>query len=370
MSKIKFFRTFNKRGKFDSIFEKLKIDVNNKILEVYDKKRQDCENNEILKIIWKDKSKQFGKCSREIHDILNHLYSIGQNERFFVHEEWKNLLNYLKRFSIIWVIRSAYYILCTFFIENKRWKRLINIWENINYKWSDNDTDYLKYIIRTISDPEKKSLMTYFLSKIKDVKVEKKLKKLGKNPTQFDLLLQQCRKGQIMLTNALDLDGSSWFFRELTQAISGSRWCHSLIVSDIIKDKNWLIKDLKIIQSTLDGGVHEISFKKYIKENYSKSDFLVASFPRSKTDSIVLNAKNHIWQKYDRLIMILDVIFWWDTKLFWKNVKNINKTYCTALVFDAMKKSGCEVPFPHVMPADILLSNWLTPEYACYCDKF
>ena len=129
------------------------------------------------------------------------------------------------------------------------------------------------------------------------------------------------------------------------------------------------MKDLKIIQSTLNWWVHEISFKEYIKKNYSKSDFLLASLPKDKTDPIILNAKKHIWQKYDRMAMILDIITWWDFKYLWKNIQDINKTYCTALVFDAIRKSWCDVPKLHLTPSDILLVRDLTPEYACYCDK-
>jgi hypothetical protein len=47
----------------------------------------------------------------------------------------------------------------------------------------------------------------------------------------------------------------------------------------------------------------------------------------------------------------------------------VNKTYCTALIFDAMKKSDYDIPESHLTPADILSVEDLTLEYACYCDK-
>jgi hypothetical protein len=52
-----------------------------------------------------------------------------------------------------------------------------------------------------------------------------------------------------------------------------------------------------------------------------------------------------------------------------KNIKDINKTYCTGLIFDAMKESKCDVPESHLTPSDILLAKKLTLEYACFCDE-
>ena len=320
-----------------NVFEKIKIHINNWILDIY--------NIELNK-------------NHNDYEIIEK-----------THEERKNVIKCLKKIRIIWTIKSTYSFLFLFFTTKKPFRRIINIWKSIKYEWNDKDRKFIEYTIKTTSNPESKSIITYFLWKIKDKKMIKILKKLNKKPDQYTLLLQQCKKGDIMLTNALNTDWSSSLFKELTQAVSGSRRCHSLIVSDIIKDKDWLIKDLKIIQSTLNWGVHEISFKEYIKNNYSKSDFLLASFPKNKRESIILNAKNHIWQKYDRISMILDIITWWDSKDSWKNIQNINKTYCTALIFDAAKKSGCNIPKHHLTPSDILLIKDLTPKYACYCDK-
>ena len=364
------FNLIYKKDKHPQSFEKIQKNVNTLILEAYN---INAKNHKFIeytnKIILKNRLKQFSECSKEIQDTLKIIYSIELNERFFVHKEWSNLQKCLRKVRLIWAIKSTYYILYSYFTKGKRQRRIINIWENIQYKWNDSDADYLEHAIKSISNPEKKSIITYLLSKIKDKKMEKKLKKLGKNPSQLDLLLQQCKKWQIMLTNWLNTDGSSWFFKELTQTVSGSRRCHSLIISGVIKDKKWLVKDLRVIQSTLNGWVHEISFRKYIKENYSESDFLVASLPKNKITPIILNAKNHIWQKYDRLAMILDIVTWWDFKYLNKDIQDINKTYCTALVFDAIWKSGYDIPKSHLTPSDILLIKDLIPEYACYCDK-
>lgn len=355
------------------VFEKIKNYTSNWILEVYNTNTQDYEDfteyKVIQKIIKKNWLKNFSECSEEFQNTIKIIYWIEESERFLLHNERRKLLRYLKKFRLIWAIKSTYSILCLFFTREKRHRRLINIWKNIGYKWIDKDKKYLETIINQISTPEKKSEMAYLLWKIKDKKIKKKMKKFGKKPDQLELLLQQCKRWEIMLTNWLNLDWSSSLFKELTQAVSGSRRCHSLIISDVIKDKHWTVKDLKVIQSTLNGWVHEITFRKYIKENYSKSDFLLASFPEDKVEQIILNAKNHIWQKYDRISMILDIVTWGDFKYLWKDIQDINKTYCTALVFDAVWKSGYDIPKSHLTPSDILLIKDLIPEYACYCDK-
>ena len=357
-----------------NVFDKFRKFTNNDIIDVYNMTIMDMDINKaeykiIEKIIKKNKLKSFSECSQEMQDTLRLLCGIKEAEIFLMHKERRNLLKSLKRVRLIWVLKSVYSILYLFFTGKRKFRRIINIWKNIDYGWNDNDFSYLESLVKDVPNPEKKSEIVYLLWKIKDKKIRKKFKKFGKTPTQLDLLLQQCKKWQIMLTNALNLDGNSSLFKDLTQAVSWSRRCHSLIISDVIRDKHKIVKDLKIIQSTLNWWVHEISFKEYIKKNYSKSDFLLASLPKDKTDPIILNAKKHIWQKYDRMAMILDIITWWDFKYLWKNIQDINKTYCTALVFDAIRKSWCDVPKLHLTPSDILLVRDLTPEYACYCDK-
>ena len=355
------------------IFQNIKNYTNNWIAETCNmniKSYKDSKEYEtIQKITKKNWLKSFSECSEEVKDTIKIVYWMEESEKLFMHKERKNFLKCLKKIRLIWAIKSAYAVLCLFFTKEKSHRRIINIWKNISYEWIDKDEKYLESTIKSISNPEKKSIIAYLIGKIKDKKTKKKFKKLGKNPNQFDLLLQQCKKWQIMLTNGINLDWTSSLFKDLTQAVSWSRRCHCLIISDVIKDKYWIIKDLKVIQSTLNWWVHEISFKKYIKENYSKSDFLLASFPKDKRNPIILNAKNHIWQKYDRIAMILDIITWWDFKYLWKEIKDVNKTYCTALIFDAIKKSDYNIPKSHLTPADILSVEDLTPEYACYCDK-
>lgn len=354
----------------NNVFDKIKNYTCNWIFETYSMDIKSRYKYEILqKIINKNWLKDFSNCSDEVKTTIKIVYWMVEIERIFIYKEWKHLLKCLRKFRLIWAIKSAYSILFLFFTKEKCHKRIINIWRNINYKWIDNDSQHLESIIKQTSNPEKKSIITYLLWRIKDKRMIKKFSKLWRKPSQFELLLQQCKKWQIMLTNALNPDWSSSFFKELTQAISWSRRCHCLIISDVLKDKNWIVKDLKIIQSTLDWWVHEILFKKYIKENYSKADFLLASFPKDRKNPIILNAKNHIWKKYDRIAILLDIITWWDFKYLWKNLQDVNKTYCTALVFDALEKSKYNVPRTHLTPSDILLVENLTPEYACYCDK-
>ncbi|MBQ5945570.1 hypothetical protein IJL65_04195 [bacterium] len=52
----------------------------------------------------------------------------------------------------------------------------------------------MKYIINKIKDPERRSKLAYLLGKIKDKKIKKKFGRFGRELTQFDLLLQQCKK--------------------------------------------------------------------------------------------------------------------------------------------------------------------------------
>lgn len=357
-----------------NIFDECRKFTNDSILDVYNMNIMNIDIDKaeykiIERIIKKNKLKSFSECSQEMQDTLKLLCWIKKSETFLISKERKNLLKSLRKINFISVLKSVYSILHLFFTRKRKFKRIINIWKNISYRWNNNDLLYLESLVRDVPNPEKKSEIVYLLWKIKDKKIRKKFKKFGKIPTQLDLLLQQCKKWQIMLTNALNLEGNSSLFKDLTQAVSWSRRCHSLIISDVIRDKHKIVKDLKIIQSTLNWWVHEISFKEYIKKNYSKSDFLLASLPKDKADPIILNAKNHIWEKYDRIAMILDIITWWDFSYSWKNIKDINKTYCTALVFDAIWKSWCDVPRLHLTPSDILLVKDLTPEYACYCDK-
>ena len=322
----------------------------------------------IQKFLRKNGLQEVWNCSEEMQDALKILCWIENAERSFFRKERKRLLDSMRSFRILWGIKSAYSILYLFFTKKKSHKRIINIWENINYDWIDGDISYIKYMLKKIQNPERRSKVAYLLWKIKDKRIKRKFNKINKLPTQFDLLLQQCKKWQIMLTNWLNLNGSSSIFKDLTQVVSGCRWCHCLIISDVIRDKNWIVSDLMVIQSTLDSWVHEISFKKYIWENYSKSDFLLASFPRRKINPIILNIKNHIWQKYDKISMILDILAWGDVNSV-KSLHDINKTYCAGLIFDAMKKSRCDVPESHLTPSDILLAKELTLEYACFCDE-
>ena len=306
-------------------------------------------------------------CSVDAKNYVEMICWLKEIERVFIQNERKLFLKKLSHFRFLWAIKSIYLILTHFFAKKKRYRRIINVWQNIDYNWNIADENYLRHAIKTVSLPEQKSKITYLLSKNKDKRMINKFKKKWKIPTQLDLFLQQCRKWQIILTNGLDVDGNSSFFKEITQAVSGSRWCHSMIISDVIRWKDWLVSDLKIIQSTLNWWVHETWFRQYISENYSKSDFLVASLPKRRRLPIILNAKAHMGEKYDRMAMILDIISWWDAKFVWDS-SFVSKTYCSALVFDEVKKAYCHVPYYHITPSDILLIDWITPEYACYCD--
>ena len=279
----------------------------------------------------------------------------------------------IMEWDISWAISWFLNIITSYFTRKER-GRVIDIGKGINYEWDERDVKYLESAIATVLEPEKRSELTYLLSKIKDKHMKESLKeKWLENPSQFDLFLQQCEPGQIMLTNALDLEWWSSSFKFATQAVSWARRCHALIIEDVIKDNDWRITDAKIIQSTLKWGVHETTLKKYISENYSSSDLLLANVPEDSRKSLINSAKSKIGQKYDKISIVTDSILWdaldwfewWIVSVPWKN-----KAYCSELVFDAMEKSWIRMPEPHMSPSDLLLSDEVSPQYTCYCDKF
>ena len=255
----------------------------------------------------------------------------------------------------------------------------------MDYEWNEWDFEYLQAAIETDLDPEQRSKFTYLISKIKDKRMKNDLSwKWIENPSSFDLLLQQLKPWQIMLTNALDSEWSSSSFKYATQAVSWSRWCHSLIISDVIRNSNWVVTDAKIIQSTLKWWVHETTLKDYVKSSYSAADFLLADLPEWKSDEVINNARNKIWEKYDRISIVTDSILWTDVDRWyspedwnWDFIDNVrwnilwnNKAYCSELVFDAIEKSGLKMPKPHMSPSDLLMTDEIIPQYACYCDRF
>ena len=268
------------------------------------------------------------------------------------------------------------------FLGRKKQGRVIDLWKDISYEGdesNENDLKYLETSIDMVLDPEKRSELTYLLWKIKDKKMKNELKGID-NLSQFDLFLQQCKPWQIMLTNALDLDGSSSSFKYATQMASWWRWCHALLVSNVVRDSSWRVIDCDIVQSTLKWWVHEISLKKYISENYSSADLLLADLPENKSEEVIRNARARKGEKYDKISIVSDSVLWFDADMWWddsgllgtlwNNVLGKNKAYCSELVFDAMEKSWLKMPEPHMSPCDLLMTDKIRPQYACYCDKF
>ena len=196
---------------------------------------------------------------------------------------------------------------------------MTNLWKWLDYAWDESDFEYLESAIDTVLDPEQRSKLTYLLSKIKDKRTKEDLKeKWVENPSQFDLLLQQLKPWQVMLTNGLNESEWKWtIFDGAIQTVSGSRWCHSLIIEDVIKDSNWRIIDADIIQSTykwVDNhkwGVHKTKLKTYVQEKFSSADFLVADLNLS--DSGKKNFVNYANEKenqpYDPVSVVTDTIF-------------------------------------------------------------
>lgn len=317
-------------------------------------------------------------CSESLNNSVRSIFWNKKeldNQGVWFEQQKVEIVQNVMKWDFVWAVNSFIKIIKWFLNRRKKW-RVIWLWKDINYDWDEKDVEYLESAISTVLDSEKRSALTYLLSRIKDKQVKQSLRdKWVENPSQFDLFLQNCKPGQVMLTNALDLDWWSSSFKIATQIASWWRWCHALIVSDIIKDDNWVITDAKIIQSTLKWWVHETTLKDYISKNYSSSDLLLADVSEDKREKLVDSARIRIGQKYDRVSIVTDSVLWmdfdswesWDLRwnLLWKN-----KSYCSELVFDAIKDTWLSLPEPHISPSDLLLTEDISPQYACYCDKF
>jgi hypothetical protein len=95
---------------------------------------------------------------------------------------------------------------------------------------------------------------------------------------------------------------------------------------------------------------------------------------------VIRNARARKGEKYDKISIVSDSVLWFDADMWWddsgllgtlwNNVLGKNKAYCSELVFDAMEKSWLKMPEPHMSPCDLLMTDKIRPQYACYCDKF
>jgi len=350
--------------------------------------------NWLIDVIGEKVWKKFSDCSEwmqsNVRDIISNEGELKQKSHWF-EEQKKELIQNIIQWNFPWAVSSFIGLVKSFFGMKQSWK-VTNIWKWLDYVWDESDFEYLVSAIDTVLDPEQRSKLTYLLSKIKDKRTKEDLKeKWVENPSQFDLLLQQLKPWQIMLTNGLNESEWKWtIFDSAIQTVSGSRWCHSLIIEDVIKDSNWRIIDANIIQSTYkwvynhEWGVHKIKLKEYVQGRFSSADFLVADLPEDKREKVIQYANEKEGQPYDPVSVVSDTIFWMDfDKWFspeewnWNFMDNIkwnllwnNKAYCSELVFDAMEKSGLKLPQPHVSPSDLLMTDELTPQYACYCENF
>lgn len=339
--------------------------------------------NWLLDAIWDRAWKKIWDCSKWLQNtarqIIGEEDELRQESHSFDNQKSK-IAQCLLNWDFSWAVSNFIGIVQSFFNRKNKW-RVINLWKWLDYEWDEWDFEYLQSAIDTVLDPEQRSKFTYLISKIKDKRMKNELSWKGiENPSSFNLLLQQCKPWQVMLTNALDSEWNSSNFKYATQAVSWSRWCHALFISEVIKDSNWVIIDAKIIQSTLKWWVYETKLKDYIKSNYSAADFLLADLPKWKSDEVINNARYKIWEKYDRISIVTDSIFWgdidksydvggWSTNIK-SNLLWNNKAYCSELVFDAMEKAWLKMPEPHMSPADLLMTDQITPQYACYCDNF
>lgn len=250
-----------------------------------------------------------------------------------------------------------------------KFKRKINIWNNISYEADKNDKNYIINAINTTSDSEKRSELTYLLGKIIDEETKEKLtEKWLENPSQFQLFLQNCKPWQLILTNG-ESKWSKWHetFSKATQIVSWSRWCHAAVISNV-KEENWIIVDATLVQATWTW-IGEVSLKEYFQKEYKDWDLLLWSFlPPEKGDEIVNHCKSYIWNKYSQKNLIADTIF---NNLDDKKIKKQDKNkYCSELVFTWMQESWLTLPEPHTTPADLLSTPDIKPEYCCYCDNF
>lgn len=341
--------------------------------------------NWLIDVIWDKAWKKISDCSEWLQNTVREIIWTEdelRQESYWFEDQKRELIQSIMNWDFSWAVNGFISVARLFFDRKRKW-RVIDLWKWLDYEWSEWDFEYLQAAIETDLDPEQRSKFTYLISKIKDKRMKNDLSwRWIENPSSFDLLLQQCKPWQIMLTNALDLEWSSSSFKYATQAVSWSRWCHSLIISDVIKDSNWVVTDAKIIQSTLKWWVHETTLKDYVKSSYSAADFLLADLPEWKSDDVIDNARNKIWEKYDRVSIVTDAIFWEDVDSWfisenWSLLDNMksnllwnNKAYCSELVFDAIEKSGLKLPKPHMSPSDLLMTDEIIPQYACYCDKF
>jgi len=343
--------------------------------------------NWLLDMIGEKSWKNFSDCSEwmqsNVRDIISNESEIEKNSHWF-DEQKKELIQNIIQWNFSWAVNCIIGLVKSFFGMMQSWK-VTNIWRWVDYIWNEWDKGYLEQAINTVLDPEQRSKLTYLLSKIKDKITKESLKeKWVENPSQFDLLLQQLQPWQIMLTNGLNESEWKWtIFDNAIQTVSGSRWCHSLIIEDVIKDSNWRIIDANIIQSTYKWWVHETKLKEYVQGKFSSADFLVADLPEDKRENVIQYAKKRIWEKYDKVSVITDAVFWMDfDKWFspeewnWNFMDNIkwnllwnNKAYCSELVFETMEKSGLRMPQPHISPSDLLMTDEITPQYACYCEN-
>ena len=250
-------------------------------------------------------------------------------------------------------------------------ERTINVSKDLNYEPNEGDKNFFINAITATLDPEKRSRLAYFLWKIKDKENKEILKeKWIDKPSQFQLFLQNCKPWQLILTNGKSIQ-SNWdeMFFKANQIVSWARWCHSAVISDIIKE-NWVIIDAKIIQASWTW-IQEISLKKYLQENYAYSDLLLWTFqPPEKWNDIVNRCKKYVWNDYSNINLLSSIVFdnsYWDENEFNKQEKN---KYCSDFVFTVMGETWLELPDPHTMPADLLWTSSINPEYCSYCDNF
>ncbi len=304
-------------------------------------------------------------------NYMNDLVSnIDSNPTF---NEWQNFIQEIKEtIKTDWPaagIKKAWDMIFGFFKE--KWERVIWFEKYDNFdvsKIENQDFDYLqKQIDEEISDPEKRTELTYLLSKIKDNK------RIEQDPSldEIGLFLKNVKPWQVLLTN---WKAKSWevydIFNYATQKYSWSRWCHSIIISEITKNPPESLDDIKIIHSIW-SWVEEVTLWSFAWWDhwYSSSDFLLSDIDgitdnEDKRNEFVDKARAKVWQEYDKFWMVLDLATWWKFDAL------PNKSYCSELVFDSLEETWLSLKKPHIAPSQLLLNEFIKPVYACNIDSF
>lgn len=323
---------------------------------------------DIMNAIWAEDLSDAGNTL--ISGILGNENKMKEQQSSFETER-KAFVQCIKKRDIWWAIEKWWGMIQS--MLNFDWELERTLWftefEHMFWNmdaYTEDDVSFLEESIQYVTDPEDKSELTFALSQFKDKKMKEEMWDLS----QFDLFLQNCKEGQILLTNWLDI-GDGVFangFNQATQITSWSRWCHSAVVSEVITNSSWKVIDIKVVHAT-SIWTQEESFRSFLgsERGYSASDFLLMETPEKIPPStMVTEMRSFIWNSYDYISVWSDVLTGKSDETFLTK----NSQFCSEWIFEICKKHGVQFSDPHVSPAQLLTSSALEPQYACTCDSF